>query len=119
MTSPGDFKTLQVRLLFPVGEEPPANARLRLRVEDVSGADKESTVIAEGTSAPASDKEAAVQVPVGLIDPRASYSVFVHVDADGSGEITPGDFISPAVHPVLTHGAPDSVEAKLIRVRGS
>lgn len=119
MTSAESFKTLEVRLLFPVGQEPPRHARFRLRVEDVSGADRESTVIAEATSQPLSGGRAAVQVPIGLIDPRATYSLFVHIDTDGSGEIKPGDFISPAVHPVLTLGAPDSVEAKLIRVGGS
>lgn len=119
--SPDEFRTVKVRLHFPTGAKPPRHARLRIRVEDVSGADRESTVIAEGTPEPLGGGDSAIQVsvPAGLIDPRSSYSVFIHVDADGSGRITAGDFISPAVHPVLTRGAPDAIEAKLIRVGGS
>jgi hypothetical protein len=91
---------------------------LRLRVEDVSAADRRTEAIAEQTEPLAPDSTARIKVPAGLIDGQSSYSVFVHIDANGSGDIQTGDFIAPQVHPVLTHGAPDAVEVRLVEVGG-
>jgi len=97
---------------------PPARALLRVRVEDISGADKAAPVIAEKAVELSPDADITIDVPPGLVDPHATYSVFLHLDSDGSGSIDVGDFISPSTHPVLTHGAPDAVDANLVRVGG-
>ncbi|HYI47028.1 MAG TPA: YbaY family lipoprotein [Allosphingosinicella sp.] len=118
MTPSQDSRTLKVRVHLPPGAVPSATAVLRVRVEDVSGADKAAPVIAEKVVQLSADADVTIEVPPGLVDPGATYSVFLHVDGDGSGNIDVGDFISPATHPVLTQGAPDAVEAELVRVGG-
>jgi hypothetical protein len=45
-----------------------------------------------------------------------SYSVHVHVDVSGSGQVEIGDLITTQTYPVLTHGFPDRVEVTLRRV---
>jgi hypothetical protein len=49
-------------------------------------------------------------------DPGASYSVRVHVDLDGDGEVSPGDYVSTTSYPVLTRGHPAEavVEVRLV-----
>ena len=94
----------------------PSHALLRLRVENVSAADKAAPVIAEKTVELAPGADITIAVPAERIDAASSYSVFLHLDANRSGQIEPGDFISPALHPVLTHGAPDDVQAYLIKI---
>ena len=112
-------RTVHVHVQLPRGASAPNGALLRVQVSDVSIADRASDVVADfEVPLPAGAAEADVDVPVavGLIDARASYSVFVHVDCTGSGEIEVGDFLSPASHPVLTQGAPDQAEVPLIQV---
>lgn len=116
MTSPEQFRTIKVRLRFPPGARFPSGALLRMKIEDVSAADRRSTTIAQETKPLDHDHEAVIKVPAGLVEDRASYSLFVHVDENGSGQIESGDFISPEVHPVLTHGAPDRVDVRLVPV---
>ena len=118
MSSPEQFRTVTVRLHFPPGAKIAPGALLHLRVEDVSAADRRTEAIAEQVRPLVSDLTTQIDVPAGLIDGRSSYSVFVHVDANGSGKIQAGDFIAPQVHPVLTHGAPDAVEVRLVEVGG-
>lgn len=47
-------------------------------------------------------------------DTRASYVVRVHIDIDGDGQVSQGDFISTQSYPVITFGHPQEV---LILVR--
>lgn len=58
----------------------------------------------------------AVDVPAGRIDPRYSYSVRVHIDTSGSGEVERGDLVSTQACPVLTHGHGEEVRIRVVRV---
>lgn len=118
MSDQGAVRTIKVRLRFPPGIHVPSGAMLRLKIEDISAADRAAPVLSEQELRLSQSGEALVRIPAGLIDARASYSVFAHVDVSNNGRVEPGDFITPAINSVLTHGAPDSVEARLIRVGG-
>lgn len=115
----GRPRTVHVHVQLPRGTSAPNGALLRVQVSDVSIADRAADVVADlavPLAAGAAEADVDVPVPIGLIDARASYSVFVHIDCTGSGEIEVGDFLSPASHPVLTRGAPDRAEVPLIEV---
>lgn len=115
----GHPRTVHVHVTLPRGATAPQGSLLRVQVIDVSIADRAADVVADVAvplDAGASEANLDVPVPIGLIDGRASYGVFVHVDCSGSGEIEVGDFLSPATHPVLTRGAPDQAEVPLIPV---
>jgi hypothetical protein len=45
-----------------------------------------------------------VEIPAELVDDHHNYSVRVHVDVSGSGEVNVGDLVSTQTYPVLTHG---------------
>jgi hypothetical protein len=112
-------RTVHVHVQLPRGASAPTGALLRVQVNDTSIADRAADVVAGVTvplAAGAAQADVDVPVPVGLVDRRASYSVFVHVDCTGTGEIEVGDFLSPAAHPVLTQGAPDEAEVPLVKV---
>jgi hypothetical protein len=55
-------------------------------------------------------------VPTGAIDPKKRYSVQVHVDVNGSGHVTKGDYVSTSSYPVLTAGSPDDPTVTIRRV---
>ena len=57
-----------------------------------------------------------IEVPAGLVDDGSSYTVFVHLDASGSGSVDVGDALSTQDVPVLTFGSPDEVNVELRRV---
>jgi hypothetical protein len=120
MTSPTANRTVRVRALLPPDAKLEHPARMRVRIDDITAADKRAQPLAEIAVPVTGPDDATVEVPVPghLIDPRASYSAFVHIDVSDSGVVEGGDFLSPATHPVLTHGQPDSVDVPLIRVGG-
>jgi len=106
----------QVHLLDAVAP----GALFRLKVEDVSRLDAAATVIAESQLRLAAGAAAGDQLPFTLALPetseRAQYSVRVHVDVNGSGEITAGDLLSTASYPVAPgdHPAAMQIEARKI-----
>lgn len=117
---PAQDRTVRGEVVLPAGEPGERAVQLIVQVEDVSRMDAPSQVIAEqriedvpldGTSV-----EFEIAVPAGLIDERASYSLRVHVDLSGSGEVERGDMITTQSYPVLTHAAPDSARIEVRRI---
>ncbi len=108
-------RTVTGVVVLPAGEGPAEAATLTVVVEDVSRADDLATAVAEHRrhQVPLPGGEARVpfslDVPEELIDGRARYSVRVHVDMSGSGDLSDGDYISTQSIPVLTQGAGDDV----------
>lgn len=51
------------------------------------------------------------------LDPRASYAVRVHIDIDGDGKVSQGDFISTQSYPVITFGHPGKVSILVRQVK--
>ena len=115
-------RTLKGVVVLPAGEEPAEAASLTVVVEDVSRADDLATPVAQHRRQqvllPGGQEGVpfTVEVPEELIDGRARYSVRVHVDMSGSGDLTDGDYISTQSIPVLTLGAGDEVVVPVQRV---
>ncbi|MEJ7810619.1 MAG: YbaY family lipoprotein [Gemmatimonadaceae bacterium] len=113
---------VQVEIVLPAGARATAaGARVIVRVEDVTRADAAARVAGEvvaewprtarrgrATGAPLQ-----VTVPVRVADERADYSVRVHADADGDGEVSAGDYVSTESYPVLTRGRGSVVRVTL------
>lgn len=90
-------------------------------VEDVSRADAPAVVVAsreyrEAQFAAAGELTFAVDVLVHSVDEGHRYTVRVHVDVDGSHDVSLGDFVSTQHHGVLTHGGGVEVRIPTIRV---
>jgi putative lipoprotein len=109
------------RILFDKDVGPFTGATVYVRLENVSRADAAADVAAEQTlrgvsHADGEEQALSFELLVESIDERAQYSVRVHVDVDGDGELSPGDYVSPATHPVLTYGHPIQAEIRLERI---
>lgn len=49
-------------------------------------------------------------------NPRASYTVSVHIDLDGDGRVGRGDYINMQSYPVITFGHPNVIKMKVVKV---
>lgn len=99
---------------FPPNLLPVGTATVYVRVEDVSRMDAPSLLVASQTlrdvpMPPPPGEPVSFAILVPSYDPRLSYSVRVHVDRDGDGQVSVGDLVSTFSHPVLTHGAGSEV----------
>lgn len=95
---------LHVDIVVDGPQPPPVGAPVRVQVRDTSLADVEAPLIAETTSAVAGEPSrplvTTVDVPESTLDPRRRLSLFVHVDIDGDGALSSGDFITTQSYPV-------------------
>jgi len=97
-------------------------ATVYVRLEDVSRLDAPSMVIAEqvirSVVHQAGSQQGLEFSLYGQIpDEQASYTVRVHVDVDGDGRVSHGDFLSMESYPVLTHGYPNRVKVRVREVK--
>jgi putative lipoprotein len=88
-------------------------------IRDVTRADAPSTVVGvhrqrDVPVAPGARLPFAIEVDE--VDPRAAYTVRVHVDLDGSGGVSAGDLLTTRAYPALTRGAPVDIAIELTRV---
>ncbi len=98
-------------IVFDERATPFAGAAVHVRLEEVSEADAAAVLIAEEvtrdvTFDPVRQRTIAFAIHGAVPDQAASYLVRVHIDVDGDGVVSSGDFISTQSHPVLTHGYP-------------
>jgi putative lipoprotein len=95
---------LHGRVLLPEEDLPVQAAAMTVRVEDVSRADAPSVVVAQSTLTGVRLREGAVafdvDVPSDRIDPRARYTLSVHVDVTGSGSVQQGDLLTTRIYPL-------------------
>jgi len=111
-------RTVRGQIALPSIGLPTKAAQVIVQVEDISRADAPSTVVGEErlrdvrlgseTVLPF-----AVRLPAGLVDERHSYSVRVHIDVSGSGNVSAGDLLSTQTYPVLTRGYGDEVRIQV------
>jgi uncharacterized lipoprotein YbaY len=105
-------RAVRGRIALPP-EIPAEKARaVVVQVEDVSRMDAPSEVLAQQRFENVDLEEGGelpfeVQVPADLVDQRRRYSMRVHVDVNGTGNVTKGDYVSTASYPVLTEGDDD------------
>jgi uncharacterized lipoprotein YbaY len=118
---PAKDTTLSGKIVFEANSSAFDGAAIYIRVEDVSRADAASVRVAEQVLQPVSHPAGSTSgpdfhLPVHLPDPSAHYIVRVHVDVDGDGRVSRGDFISTQSYPVLTRGHPDHVEVTVKQI---
>ncbi len=93
---------------LPVPEDL-SKAMAYVSLEDTSLADAPSRVVSEQRLMRLPERlTTAGTVPFKLHarwpDPNSTYSVSVHVDVDGDGKVSRGDYINTESYPVLTFG---------------
>jgi putative lipoprotein len=111
MSGTEETRTVHGEIILPSADIPTQIADLVVQVENVSRADAPSVVIGEQRQSSISLPSGAalpfaVEVPAELVDERDCYSVRVHIDVSGSGEVEVGDLVTTQSYPVLTrrHG---------------
>ena len=114
-------RTVRGEIVLPRDDLPAETANLIVQVEDVSRADAPSVIIAEQRQAVASLRSGAalpftIEVPAELVDERDDYSVRVHIDVSGSGEVEVSDLVSTQSYPVLTRGHGNEARINVERV---
>ncbi len=112
---------LSGRVVFEDSAESFGGATLRVFLQDTSLADADAVNVAEQVTENVSyDAGARTALPFELHgeppDESAHYTVRVHVDLDGDGRVSRGDFINTESYPVLTRGRPREVTVKVERV---
>jgi putative lipoprotein len=117
----GETRKIRVEIVAPSFGSTVEAAEVVAQVEDVSRADAPSVVVAEERLQDVKVEPGAVisfeiDVPAELVDSKSSYSVRVHVDVAGTGEVEVGDLVSTTSNPVLTRGHGDEarVEVQLV-----
>jgi uncharacterized lipoprotein YbaY len=100
-------------ILFGTPVELPPGSNVYVRLEDVSMIDTYSKVVSEQSITGINhevDTSTKLNFEIqGMTYDDHSYSIRVHVDIDGDGNMSKGDFINMQSYPVLTHGHPNFV----------
>lgn len=109
-------------IIFDEGTRSFSGATVYARLEDVSRADAPSKVVVEQVIRNVSHQAGHSRtLPIDLRgkipNEEASYVVRVHVDVDGDGQVSRGDYISMESHPVLTFGYPNQVVVRMREVK--
>lgn len=89
-----------------------SGATVRVRLEDVSRADASARTLAEQvirdvSYTPGGASDVPFVLHVERLSERRAYSVRVHVDLDGDGDIKRGDYVSTESYPVTGGHAHD------------
>jgi uncharacterized lipoprotein YbaY len=105
-------------LRFPADAAAFRGAIARVTLLDVTRADAPARTVAEQAIAnvthPGSEGQPVVfTLRLQQRDPRARYVVRAHVDVNGDGRVSRGDYISAESYPVLTFGHSNRVVVRL------
>lgn len=104
-------------ICLPVDARVNAKSLVRVQLLDTSLADAPALEVAcqkiGGIEAKLARREMLrFDLTCDRVDPHASYSVQVHVDQNGDGNIKPGDFVNLESCPVITYGYPETVQVQ-------
>ena len=97
-------------------------ATMYVRLEKIIAADIASEAVADYVDRdvafdPKTSSDLSFAIAGNLPDPQASYAVRVHIDIDGNGAVTKGDFISMQSYPVITFGYPREVSILVRQIK--
>jgi hypothetical protein len=95
--------TIVVDVVTEGPERPPEGAPIVVQVLDTTYADAPARVVHEASSRVAPGEAAllhSVELPVAAPTP-GRWTVRAHVDVDGDGAVSPGDFVTTAAYPLL------------------
>ena len=110
-----------VQVTFDQGAGAFQSATLYAYVEDVSRADAAAQALGSAVLPGISHQAGDVSGPqftlqASVPDANAYLSLRVHIDLDGDGRYSHGDFISMESYPVLTRGNPDRVTVRVRQI---
>src|SRR5262245_60296143 len=93
------------------------NARVYVRLEDTSRADASSRIVAEqvlsgAAFAPGAPLRFELRGQVG----SGQCNLRVHVDVDGDGQVSPGDYVSTESYPVTPSTGQQDLQVRVHRV---
>ena len=110
--------TVVVAISIEGEERPPPGARLRVEVRDTTYADTLAPLVAETSGEVESDRSprlGTVQLEV-RDDAPSELTIFAHVDVDGDGAISAGDFITTQAYPLVQADAGTPIAVSVRRV---
>jgi uncharacterized lipoprotein YbaY len=115
------FRILEGVVHFDDLRVPIDHAIVRIRLEDVSRADAASEVVSEIVmNDVALVPEERVSIPFSMQHPalgeKGRYTIAVHADVDGDGEITSGDYITMESFPVTPSESRERVTVHVRKV---
>lgn len=98
-----------------------AGATLHVYLEDVSLADAASVIVGKYIEKNVKfDGEISAflsfRIEYNDLDLSDRYEIRVHVDVDGDGEVSKGDFINMQSYPVITQGYPTDISVQIKQV---
>jgi uncharacterized lipoprotein YbaY len=104
--------------LFPENAPAVSGATLYVRLQDVSYADAPARLIAEQVIPDVSwsgkgPHRVEFALEGSVPDERADYAVAAHLDVDGDGRVSRGDYLSLERHPVRAARDPGPVSVRL------
>jgi uncharacterized lipoprotein YbaY len=119
---PGGAQSVSGDILFGEGSEAFSGATAYIRLEDVSRADAPARIAAEQairqiSYRPGQPGRIGFELDGISPDERSRYVVSVHLDVDGDGQVSRGDYISVESYPVLTQGYPRVVSVSLRKIK--
>jgi len=99
-----------------------AGATLYVTIEDVTYADNDATTIErlvkkDVAHDPNSREPLTFEIRCDVPDTNALYNVRAHIDVDGGGKISRGDYVNTQSYPVITRGHPSEVSMRVSRVK--
>jgi uncharacterized lipoprotein YbaY len=113
--------TVSGRVIFAPGSVIPAAWKASpvsgiVKVIDTTAADAPSADVASATFTATDGAPITFELQVPHVDATRAYSIVVHIDADGDGQTSAGDFITMESFPVLTDGHGSVVDVRVAQV---
>lgn len=117
MNSNNSSPLLTVKIIFEGKLEPSSKTLVFVSIIDVTRADAPSRAVLQHVienidKMPNQEIKLYGRIP----DKESSYAVRVHVDVDGDGKVSVGDYITMESYPVLTYGYPNYVSVRVKKV---
>ena len=108
-------------ILLPSGAAVKASAVARVQLLDTSLVDAPastvaSTIIYDVASKLAKGEALTFELDCTINNPAVRYSVSVHVDQEGHGKVSLGDFVNGQSYPALTYGYPNVLSVQTVKV---
>lgn len=109
--------TLTVEVYCDDPTRPPAGAPVLVQVRDTSLQDAAAVVLARARGTVGAGRDDAIaRVELEADWSAPSPEVWVHVDADGDGRVSTGDYLTTQSHPVPRGAGPSTVRVRVRRV---
>src|SRR5262249_40432085 len=101
------------------GTRPLASTTIYIRLEEVSRADAHSRTVAEKVLHGVSLEENSAfpfELHAEIVGPESHLNVRVHVDVDGDGQVSSGDYITTESYPVRTRGSAARLQIRVHQI---